>query len=988
MKISKQLYALLLFASCILAHSQKNYWSKEKNFSDFDSIAKFNVSNDLIDFFQLDIEAFKVLLFSAPSRLSKSNSNVIVQIPSKSSGMLSFELYEAPVFDHELSQQFPEIKSFVGYSTSKTKARLRMSISPLGVETMVRFPDGNVEFIQPVWHYADTYMHYDKKASKRSAKTEGFECLTENATVISANRNTNNYNRAANDQVLRTFRLAISTTGEYTQYYGGTVTGALSGINATVGRINEIFEVDMAVSFQVIASSSSVIYTNGLTDPYSFNLNSELQNTLTNNIGESNYDIGHLMSGSGGGGSAGCIGCVCVDGQKGSGYTSSNVPQGDAYDIDYVAHEIGHQMGANHTFSHVIEGTGVNVEPGSGSTIMGYAGITSSNVQNFGDAYFHYVSIDQILTNLQIKTCWNGVTITNSPPVANAGNDYTIPQGTAYVLRGSATDPNINDNLSYCWEQIDNGRVAATTFGPTTTLGAQNRSLLPVSSPNRYIPKLSRVLAGQLTETNPTIFSDWETVSTVGRTLNWSLTVRDQFFSPQQTASSDYGQSSFDTMQITVDNSTAFSVITPGTLGSTGSNTVNWVVGQTNITPINCQLVNIKLSIDNGLSFPYELAMNTENDGSQSIALPSLPFTNSARIMVEASDNIFYAISEAFTISNSQDFSISNLSGAQSACNQTSLSYALNYATINNFSETVTFSVSGLPSGVTAVFDQNNLSSDTNFSLQLENIENLSDGDYSFDINAAAVSISKNITLNFNISSSICASEGDMEYLTSTTGVVFNSINNLDSGKPGPYSDYTALSTDVNTGDSYDLSVYVDTDGNYQTYTNVWIDWNQNCQFDSNETYDLGGAANVVNNLTDLSPLSVNIPQDATPGTTTMRVSTKYFSYPGSCEIDYDGEVEDYSINVIDVLNVIDFEIEEWKLFPNPAKNLINIRYPNNQRPAAYAVYNMLGQKIIINNTPESANSFSIDISDFEKGVYFVKLHNSNQTKTIPFIKK
>src|SRR5690606_25245215 len=190
-----------------------------------------------------------------------------------------------------------------------------------------------------------------------------------------------------------------------TQFHGGTVASALAAINATITRVNEVFETDMAVTFVVI-DAPQIIFTNALTDPYSNNLgqwNAQLQNTLNNTVGNAAYDIGHMFGASGGGGSAGCIGCVCVDNQKGSGKTSpaDGIPQGDNFDIDYVAHEIGHQMGANHTFAFSTEGTGVNAEPGSGSTVMGYAGITGpDDVQQHSDPYFHYYSIKQILDNL------------------------------------------------------------------------------------------------------------------------------------------------------------------------------------------------------------------------------------------------------------------------------------------------------------------------------------------------------------------------------------------------------------------------------------------------------------------------------------------------------------------------------------------------------------------------------------------------------------
>ena len=172
----------------------------------------------------------------------------------------------------------------------------------------------------------------------------------------------------------------------------------------------------------------------------------------------------------------------------------------DFFDIDYVPHEIGHQMGANHTFAFNTEGTGVNSEPGSGTTIMGYAGITGANdVQDHSDAYFHYHSINQILTNVASapNNCATTTVITNNPPVANAGLDYTIPNGTAFVLKGAATDADSGDVLTYTWEQIDSGSTTSTSFGPAHT-GPVWRSRPPSTNPDRYMPIIERVIAGEL----------------------------------------------------------------------------------------------------------------------------------------------------------------------------------------------------------------------------------------------------------------------------------------------------------------------------------------------------------------------------------------------------------------------------------------------------------------------------------------------------------
>ncbi len=353
---------------------------------------------------------------------------------------------------------------------------------------------------------------------------------------------------------------------------------ALAKLVSTLNRNNEVYEVDIAITFKLINgvqyNGNDLIFDNAATDPYSGNLNVELQNALTSVVDEENYDIGHLFIGGRDSGDAGCGGCICEDGIKGSGYSSHTFTgdnggpyMDDYFDIDYVPHEIGHQMGANHTYFYGIEATDVNSEPGSGSTIMGYAGITGPNdVQNHTDAYFHYHSINQILNNYNVtnvNSCAEISAIINNPPVANAGRDYSIPNGTAFILKGDAIDADSGDILTYTWEQLDSGGTTNMQFGPTH-LGPVWRSRPPSTSPDRYMPTYDRVLAGQLTEGNPVITADnssWETVSIVARLLTFGLTVRDR---SEKVGVGQTPQSSFDKITVDVETGEAFTVVSPG----------------------------------------------------------------------------------------------------------------------------------------------------------------------------------------------------------------------------------------------------------------------------------------------------------------------------------------------------------------------------------------------------------------------------------------
>jgi subtilisin-like proprotein convertase family protein len=664
--------SITMFLLVFSVNAQHSSWKKVESIQNSEKLTKLHLNKNKVHFYELHMPSLKQAIASAPLKSFKQkNRATIINMPIGTETLEAFKIFEAPVFAPKLAAKYPNIKSYVGISLANPKIRLRMSVSPYGVQSMISHTDKSTVFMQPLEKGSNQYILYHKKGKDKSLET--FKCNTiEEFEKNFKSSQTQKINEGgANNQELQKFRIAISVTGEYTAYHGGTVAGALAGINATLSRINEVFETDMAVSFELIANNDQIIYTNPTTDPYSNennleNWNIELQNTLTNTIGNSDYDIGHLFGGDGDGGDAGCIGCVCVDDSasssdinKGGGYTSPayGIPEGDTFDLNYVAHEIGHQMGANHTWAYASEGTGVNSEPGSGSTIMAYAGIVDiDDIQINSDDYFHYHSIRQILANLTTKSCQTTEGINNNPPVANSGSDYTIPQGTPYVLKGSATDPDGTDNLTYCWEQIDDGIVNSGNFSSTLTNGSINRSLPPSSSPDRFIPNLKSVLNNRLTETNPGVGSAWESVSTVSRSLNWALTVRDR---NPLTAMSN-AQTSYATMAINVDGNSGPFVVTSQDITDinwTPGNreTITWNVANTNSGTINTSAVNILLSTDGGLTFPTILAANTPNDGLQDIIVPFL-FAPFCRIKVEPVDNIYYAInSETFAINYTID---------------------------------------------------------------------------------------------------------------------------------------------------------------------------------------------------------------------------------------------------------------------------------------------------------------------------------------------
>lgn len=745
--------------------------------------------------FQLNRTLFTQQLSTAVNRFS-GQKGIEITLPNTAGNLERFEVFEASNFSEELQTQFPFIRSYFGKGIDDKTAQTRISVDPNGIQVMTFRADKKTEFMES---YSADGLIYAVYTSSRTKGKLPFTCSTEDhKLVLDLNRSAQQ--PQSNTGELLIFRLALSCNGEYTQYFGGTVAGALAAMNATMTRVNGVFEKDFSIHMDLIPNNTSVIYTNAANDPYTTmgSWNGQLQTTLTNVIGEANYDVGHMFGATGGGGNAGCIGCVCVDGQKGSGITSpaDGVPAGDTFDIDYVAHELGHQFGANHTFSHNVEGSGVNVEPGSGSTIMGYAGITTRDVQQNSDDYFVYASIKQVQDNMVGKTCPTRITLTNAAPTVNAGADYVIPKSTPFVLSGSAVDPN-GDVLTYCWEQNDSAttQTGANSAASATKTGGPNwRSYTPVSSPDRYCPPLTRVVANQSSTQGSEIVV--EALNSVARTMNFVLTARDNF--------SGAGQTGSDAMVVTV-NAVAgpFLVTNPNTTATwpAGSNqNVTWDVAGTTANGVNAAYVDIYLSTDGGFNYPYLLASQVPNDGSEVITVPNQPgMTN--RIMVKGNNHIFYDISNAnFSISSAPTtFSVAfnGIVGEQnkSNCTGADVSYTIPYSTLGGFSGTTTFSVTGQPAGSTATFSPASISVDGSVVLTLSDTQNATPGFYSMIVTAVSGAETKTVPLYFQL------------FDSNFNGLNLNSPANFATGQP---VNVTLTWTAIANATAYDVQVASD----------------------------------------------------------------------------------------------------------------------------------------------------------------------------------
>lgn len=722
------------------ASAQSTYWHQEvsrnglnKNFSDRFSVKKGQQ-------FSFDEQLFKKDLGNISA--AKKNSK-LVYFPNEKGDLIGFRVFETPVLSSELSRKYPNIKSYSGRAIDGRQTKIRFSVSHKGVQSMmVQANHERTTFMQK--DSGNKYVLYTRDPNAN--RNANFLCSTKSVIEANASGLTQ---KVVDDQVLRKFRLAVSASGEYTQHHGGTVVDALAAINATVTRINEVFETDLSVRLELVSDLDLVIFTNAATDPYSDNLSAQVQSTLDNVLGSDNYDVGILFNKADqSDGNAGFIGSVCVENRKGRAYVTGQVPEGDIFDIDFVSHEIGHQFGANHTWSFESEGTQHQVEPGSGTTIMGYAGITGAHdVAPNGDDYFHYVSIVQITDYLKTVGCAQTESLTNVPPVVTPAGSFTIPKSTAFVLTGSATDADVDDVLTYTWEQIDNGIVPQSSFGPTNPSGANFRSQKPTIDPQRYFPKLSSVVAGTLTQTNPAINSRWETVSDVEREMNFALTVRDNAIGGGQVVS--------DLVNIFVENSAGpFEITSQSTnmVATAGAiETITWNVANTNMTPVNAQFVDILLSIDGGETFSIVLAENVVNDGSHDIVIPGNP-TTEARIIIKANGNIFFAVNaEDFEIEESEI--VLNLAQLEhGVCQGDVLVVPFTYEAYGGFNEEATFSVVIPPIGVgITFFPETATATDTPLDITFNNTENLAVGSYPIRLLATTNSLTKEVTFIINV---------------------------------------------------------------------------------------------------------------------------------------------------------------------------------------------------------------------------------------------
>lgn len=618
------------------------------------------------ELYSLDTSAMLDGLRNAPMRTEVlGRSQNIISVPNPFGKSELYAVKDSEVMHPELAAKFPNILSLVGESIETPGKYVRITMSPSsGFHAQILTAGEPTLYIDPYNKDRSLYIAYSR-ADMVNLNPEAFTCETDNSmddTQRRAMENATPSTENIDDMRLRRFELAMSCAGEYGEYFlnlAGTPSGAsdaekkavvMAEMVVAMDRVNGVYEKEMGITYQFIANNDDIIYFDSATDPWDGEYNDKTQEVIDMVIGDANYDIGHNFN-IGGGGNAGCIGCVCNSGNKGSGFTGLNDPVGDPFYIDYVAHEIGHQIGGYHTHNGagtcLRSGNMTEVEPGSGSSIMGYAGICpGQDIQNQSDDYFASVNIRDISANIRggvSSTCHEEVFVGNMPPTIEAGENYSIPVGTAFRLTADVSiDPNPNDVLTYTWEANEFLPMAGLTPQPTDALGPLFRSRRGTTSPLRYMPQLSDIMANNLAPT-------WEVIPTVERDYDFLLTVRDNV--------AYGGQSVQDNMTVSFVAGAPFVVTsqtTPTTWDSGESYTVAWEVGLTNITPINCAIVDVLFSPDGTFSdaTTVTLANDVPNNGAAAVIAPNIE-TTTGRVMVVAADNIFLDVNNGnITVEN------------------------------------------------------------------------------------------------------------------------------------------------------------------------------------------------------------------------------------------------------------------------------------------------------------------------------------------------
>ncbi len=748
-------------------HDLPTYWIKETRSS---TAQQMRMSLQDYQLYELDLNALQTDLQSCKHRkeIVGTDDLIMMLIPLPNGELERFGFFETPIMEPALQAKYPSIRTYTAQGIDDPRKTIKLELGPRGLQAMIFAPTGSM-IISPAFEEDNShYVVFQKKDLTHQARS--FSCGHDDfdhSTTPSDNKDFTPQNPTGTE--LRTYRLALGVTGEYTTFHGGTKELALSAMVTTMNRINGIYERDFTITMTLVANTDTLIFLDPDTDPYSNNdlgmilgQNQQLCDSL---IGFDNYDVGHVF-GTAGGGLAG-LGVIC-GGSKAIGATGLGNPSGDFFDVDYASHEFGHQFGAGHTFNDCGSQSGQSYEPGSGVTIMAYAGLCgSSNLQPNSIDQFHVASYDQVIAYSQTANGNSCPTITetgNTPPTVEAGEGgFYIPYNTPFELTGSAVDED-GDALTYCWEQYDRGPQTH----PDIPVGTAPlfRSWQPVDHPTRIFPRIEDLVTntGTIGELLPQF----------GREMNFRMTVRDN--NPMG-GGVDYDQITFQV----ADSTGNFRVMQPngGQFWVAGSiQTVSWDVAGSDQAPVNCQTVNIWLSEDGGYTYPHLIAANRANNGSAVVTVPNIP-SDQIRIKVKAADNIFFDISNNnFSIleASNPDFSLTVNQATDTICGQGIATFQISLDSLLGFSENVNLSVPDPIAGGSFMFSDNDVAPPADITLTVENTDGMLPGDYTFTLQANGGGLVKNFPLTLTVRDEMPQAVSLLSPFNGTTNVAEDAV--------------------------------------------------------------------------------------------------------------------------------------------------------------------------------------------------------------------
>ena len=600
-----------------------------------------------------------------------------------------FEVFETATLSPQMAAKYPDIRTYRGSAVNDASTTLRMDMTAAGMHAMV-LKNGRNILIDPYDRGdSQTLLSYEPNAGTplRCAFGEVFNPARPfDNLAISRAVTPPDYKFPVPLSQLQVYRTALMLSASYVAQYDGTEAGAVAAATSQMNRVNGIYERDLNIRLQI---TGTVVFLTAASQPFSADDETNSgkildfsQRVLTDKLGVANYDVGEGFTGVGGGGVA-ALGSACDDSSKGSGSSLGVGTVTPIHWVNLVAHEFGHQFGANHTFNASgVAGCrttsispGTAFEPGSGSTTMSYVGLCSDDtstqdLQPTEDLVFHAYSIKEMLdfANGAAKPSRSCTvpprgSATNTPPkVTVAAANYTIPAKTPFYLDATGSDADAQDaaNLTYSWEQVDVGKASPTNEDEGTR--PLFRSYLPVTAGRRFFPSIQFVLAG--TNNPPDLYKAsansggegaseaksyrvGEVLPTTDRVMRFRVSVRDNRKSDGVTA----GSIGFADVNVrSVATAGPFQVTAPNggeTLTGGTAAKITWNVAGTDSSPIATPAVRITLSTDSGKTFTTVLGDNIPNTGSASLLLPAGISSKATRVRIDAVNNIYFDVSDA-----------------------------------------------------------------------------------------------------------------------------------------------------------------------------------------------------------------------------------------------------------------------------------------------------------------------------------------------------